>query len=211
MWISEQYQKPLYVTSDVIGDGKTVISFRGTGTSMTTGETEEIHRDCVLDFEMHAEVLRSEEEPDLTVSDWNPEEEGQQNQAETIYDPEAGVTVTLRDISNIGASIVIRREDEDAGTEVTYGDAYILQRRIEGEWQDAETIIDDYGFTMIGIRWAAGRKSQTFTNGTGFTEYWSRESTGWCTMSSGKQRARGVLRNTGSTSVFNFKGIRFLT
>lgn len=55
MWISEQYQKPLYVTSDVtIGDGKTVISFRGTGTSMTTGETEEIHRDCVLDFEMHA-------------------------------------------------------------------------------------------------------------------------------------------------------------
>ena len=102
MWISEQYQKPLYVTSDVtIGDGKTVISFRGTGTSMTTGETEEIDRDCVLDFEMHAEVLRSEEEPELTVSDWNPEEEGQQNQAETIYDPEAGVTVTLRDISNI--------------------------------------------------------------------------------------------------------------
>ena len=47
---------------------------------------------------MHAEVLRSEEEPELTVSDWNPEEEGQQNQAETIYDPEAGVTVTLRDI-----------------------------------------------------------------------------------------------------------------
>mgnify|MGYP004534655395 CR=1 FL=1 len=97
VWISEQYRKPLYVTSDVtIGDGKTVILFRGTGTSMTTGETEEIHRDCVLDFEMHAEVLRSEEEPELTVSDWNPEEEGQQEQAETIYDSEAGVTVTLR-------------------------------------------------------------------------------------------------------------------
>ena len=97
MWISEQYRKPLYVTSDVtIGDGKTVISFRGTGTSVTTGETEEIHRDCVLDFEMHAEVLRSEEEPELTVSDWDPEEEGQQEQAETIYDSEAGVTVTLR-------------------------------------------------------------------------------------------------------------------
>lgn len=97
VWISEQYRKPLYVTSDVtIGDGKTVISFRGTGTSMTTGETEEIHRDCVLDFEMHAEVLRSEEEPELTV--------------------------TLRDISNIGASIVIRREDEDAGTELTCGE-----------------------------------------------------------------------------------------
>lgn len=97
VWISEQYRKPLYVTSDVtIGDGKTVISFRGTGTSVTTGETEEIHRDCVLDFEMHAEVLRSEEEPELTV--------------------------TLRDISNIGASIVIRREDEDAGTELTCGE-----------------------------------------------------------------------------------------
>ena len=80
VWISEQYRKALYVTSDVtIGDGKTVISFRGTGTSMTTGETEEIHRDCVLDFEMHAEVLRSEEEPELTVSDWNPQEEGQQD------------------------------------------------------------------------------------------------------------------------------------
>ena len=163
VWISEQYRKPLYVTSDVtIGDGKTVISFRGTGTSMTTGETEEIHRDCVLDFEMHAEVLRSEEEPELTVSDWNPEEEGQQNQAETIYDPEAGVTVTLRDISNIGASIVIRREDEDAGTEVTYGDAYILQRRIEGEWQDAETIIDDYGFTMIGHTVGCGEEVSNF-------------------------------------------------
>lgn len=87
MWISEQYQKPLYVTSDVtIGDGKTVISFRGTGTSMTTGETEEIHRDCVLDFEMHAEVLRSEEEPELTVSDWNQEEEGQQNQISYLTD-----------------------------------------------------------------------------------------------------------------------------
>lgn len=80
VWISEQYRKPLYVTSDVtIGDGKTVISFRGTGTSVTTGETEEIHRDCVLDFEMHAEVLRSEEEPELTLSDWNPQEEGQQD------------------------------------------------------------------------------------------------------------------------------------
>lgn len=137
VWISEQYRKPLYVTSDVtIGDGKTVISFRGTGTSVTTGETEEIHRDCVLDFEMHAEVLRSEEEPELTV--------------------------TLRDISNIGASIVIRREDEDAGTEVTYGDAYILQRRIDGEWQDAETIIDDYGFTMIGHTVGCGEEVSNF-------------------------------------------------
>ena len=87
VWISEQYRKPLYVTSDVtIGDGKTVISFRGTGTSMTTGETEEIHRDCVLDFEMHAEVLRSEEEPELTVSDWDPEEEGQQEQISYLTD-----------------------------------------------------------------------------------------------------------------------------
>ena len=87
VWISEQYRKPLYVTSDVtIGDGKTVILFRGTGTSMTTGETEEIHRDCVLDFEMHAEVLRSEEEPELTVSDWDPEEEGQQNQISYLTD-----------------------------------------------------------------------------------------------------------------------------
>ena len=58
MWISEQYQKPLYVTSDVtIGDGKTVISFRGTGTSMTTGETEEIHRDCVLDRKFLLDVV----------------------------------------------------------------------------------------------------------------------------------------------------------
>ena len=163
VWISEQYQKPLYITSDVtIGDGKTVISFRGTGTSKTTGETEEIHRDCVLDFEMHAEVLRSEEEPELTVSDWNPEEEEQQAQAETIYDPEAGVTMTLRDISNIGASIVIRREDEDAGTKVTYGDAYILQRQIDGEWQDAETIIEDYGFTMIGYTVSCGEEVSNY-------------------------------------------------
>ncbi len=70
--------------------------------------------------------------------------------------------MTLRDISNIGASIVIRREDEDAGTEVTYGDAYILQRRIEGEWQDAETIIDDYGFTMIGHTVGCGEEVSNF-------------------------------------------------
>ncbi len=212
MWISEQYQKPLYVTSDVtIGDGKTVISFRGTGTSMTTGETEEIHRDCVLDFEMHAEVLRSEEEPELTVSDWNPEEEGQQNQAETIYDPEAGVTVTLRDISNIGASIVIRREDEDAGTEVTYGDAYILQRRIEGEWQDAETIIDDYGFTMIGHTVGCrGGSLKLLQMGLAL------RSIGAGRVPDGvrclpENRGRGECSEIpGSTSLFNFKGIRFL-
>ena len=164
MWIYEQYQKPLHITSDVsIGDGKTVISFRGTGASMTTGEVEEIHRDCVLDFELDAEVLRSEEEePELTVSVWDSEEEGQQTQAETIYDPEAGVTVTLQDISNIGATIVIRREDEDAGAKVTCGDAYILQRRVDGEWQDAETVIEDYGFTAIGYTVPCGEEVSNY-------------------------------------------------
>ena len=164
MWIYEQYQKPLHITSDVsIGDGKTVISFRGTGTSMTTGEAEEIHRDCVLDFELDAEVLRSEEEePELTVSVWDSEEEGQQAQAETIYDPEAGVTVTLQDISNIGASIVVRREDEDTGAKVTCGDAYILQRRVDGEWQDAETVIEDYGFAAIGYTVACGQEISNY-------------------------------------------------
>lgn len=164
MWIYEQYQTPLHITSDVsIGDGKTVISFRGTGTSMTTGEAEEIHRDCVLDFELDAEVLRSEEEePELTVSVWDSEEEGQQAQAETIYDPEAGVTVTLQDISNIGASIVVRREDEDAGAKVTCGDAYILQRRVDGEWQDAETVIEDYGFAAIGYTVACGQEISNY-------------------------------------------------
>lgn len=163
VWIYEQYQKPLHITSDVsIGDGKTVISFRGTGTSVTTGEVEEIHRDCVLDFELDAEVLRSEEEePELTVSVWDSEE-GQQAQAETVYDPEAGVTVTLQDISNIGATIVIRREDEDAGAEVICGDAYILQHRVDGEWQDAETVIEDYGFTAIGYTVACGEEISNY-------------------------------------------------
>ena len=116
---------------------------------MTTGEAEEIHRDCVLDFELDAEVLRSEEE-------------GQQAQAETVYDPEAGVTVTLQDISNIGASIVIRREDEDAGAKVTCGDAYILQHRVDGEWQDAETVIEDYGFAAIGYTVACGEEISNY-------------------------------------------------
>lgn len=128
-WIYEKYDSPLSVSSDVtIGEGKTVITFRGTGKSIETGEMEEINRDCVLEYELGAEVLRLEEAPELTENIWDPKEKGQQGQAETIYDPEAGVTATLRDISNVGANLIIRREDDDDGAEVIYGEAYIIQR-----------------------------------------------------------------------------------
>ena len=101
-----------------------MITFWGTGKSIETGEMEEINRDCVLEYELDAEVLHLEETPELVENVWDPKEKGQQGQAETIYDPEAGVTATLRDISNVGANLIIRREDDDDGAEVIYGEAY---------------------------------------------------------------------------------------
>ena len=86
-WINEKYDSPLSVSSDVtIGEGKTVITFWGTGKSIETGEMEEINRDCVLEYELDAEVLHLEETPELVENVWDPKEKGQQGQAETIYD-----------------------------------------------------------------------------------------------------------------------------
>lgn len=164
-WIYEKYDSPLSVSSDVtIGEGKTVITFRGTGKSIETGAMEEINRDCVLEYELDAEVLRLEEAPELAENVWNPKEKGQQGQAETIYDSEAGVTVTLRDISNVGANLIIRREDDDDGAEVIYGEAYILQRQVDGEWQDAETVPDNYGFPMVGYNVPGGEEASIYYN-----------------------------------------------
>ena len=160
-WINEKYDSPLSVSSDVtIGEGKTVI----TGKSIETGEMEEINRDCVLEYELDAEVLHLEETPELVENVWDPKEKGQQGQAETIYDPEAGVTATLRDISNVGANLIIRREDDDDGAEVIYGEAYILQRQVDGEWQDAETVPDNYGFPMVGYNVPGGEEASIYYN-----------------------------------------------
>ena len=164
-WINEKYDSPLSVSSDVtIGEGKTVITFWGTGKSIETGEMEEINRDCVLEYELDAEVLHLEETPELVENVWDPKEKGQQGQAETIYDPEAGVTATLRDISNVGANLIIRREDDDDGAEVIYGEAYILQRQVDGEWQDAETVPDNYGFPMVGYNVPGGAEASIYYN-----------------------------------------------
>jgi hypothetical protein len=164
-WINEKYDSSLSVSSDVtIGEGKTVITFWGTGKSIETGEMEEINRDCVLEYELDAEVLHLEETPELVENVWDPKEKGQQGQAETIYDPEAGVTATLRDISNVGANLIIRREDDDDGAEVIYGEAYILQRQVDGEWQDAETVPDNYGFPMVGYNVPGGEEASIYYN-----------------------------------------------
>ena len=164
-WINEKYDSPLSVSSDVtIGEGKTVITFWGTGKSIETGEMEEINRDCVLEYELDAEVLHLEETPELVENVWDPKEKGQQGQAETIYDPEAGVTATLRDISNVGANLIIRREDDDDGAEVIYGEAYILQRQVDGERQDAETVPDNYGFPMVGYNVPGGEEASIYYN-----------------------------------------------
>ena len=161
-WINEKYDSPLSVSSDVtIGEGKTVITFWGTGKSIETGEMEEINRDCVLEYELDAEVLHLEETPELVENVWDPKEQGQ---AETIYDPEAGVTATLRDISNVGANLIIRREDDDDGAEVIYGEAYILQRQVDGEWQDAETAPDNYSFPMVGYNVPGGEEASIYYN-----------------------------------------------
>lgn len=141
-----------------------MITFWGTGKSIETGEMEEINRDCVLEYELDAEVLHLEETPELVENVWDPKEKGQQGQAETIYDPEAGVTATLRDISNVGANLIIRREDDDDGAEVIYGEAYILQRQVVGEWQDAETVPDNYGFPIVGYNVPGGEEASIYYN-----------------------------------------------
>ena len=64
VWIADSFDfdKPFSVTSDIeIGDGKTVISYRGSGVLRENGESVEINRDCVLDFEMYVKVQRPEE------------------------------------------------------------------------------------------------------------------------------------------------------
>ena len=67
VWIAEDFDKPMYVTSDVkIGDGRTVISYRGNGVLRETGENVEINREYVLDFEMDAKVIPPEEDAELT-------------------------------------------------------------------------------------------------------------------------------------------------
>ena len=49
VWIAEDFDKPMYVTSDVkIGDGKTVISYRGNDVLRETGENVEINREYIL-------------------------------------------------------------------------------------------------------------------------------------------------------------------
>lgn len=102
-WINEKYDSPLSVSSDVtIGEGKTVITFWGTGKSIETGEMEEINRDCVLEYELDAEVI--------------------------------------------------------------YGEAYILQRQVDGEWQDAETVPDNYGFPMVGYNVPGGEEASIYYN-----------------------------------------------
>ena len=63
------------MSSDVtIGEGKTVITFWGTGKSIETGEMEEINRDCVLEYELDAEVLLLEATPELVENVWDPKE-----------------------------------------------------------------------------------------------------------------------------------------
>ena len=65
VWIAEDFDKPMYVTSDVkIGDGKTVISYRGNDVLRETGENVEINREYILDFEMDAKVIPPEEDAD---------------------------------------------------------------------------------------------------------------------------------------------------
>ena len=53
---------------------------------------------------------------------------------------------------------------KDPGAEVIYGEAYTLQRQVDGEWQNAETVIDDYGFPMVGYNVHGGEKVSIYYN-----------------------------------------------
>lgn len=165
---------------------------------------KEINRDCVLEYELDAEWLLGRN-TGAGRKRLGSEEKGQQGQAETIYDPEAGVTATLRDISNVGANLIIRREDDDDGAEVIYGEAYILQRQVDGEWQDAETVPDNYGFPMVGYNVPGGEKPRSTIIGSGSTEHWNRENIEWSGMSQEKTAVRQAHRHTGSIYVFDFR------
>ena len=110
---------------------------------------------------------------------------------------------TLRDISNVGANLIIRREDDDDGAEVIYGEAYILQRQVDGEWQDAETVPDNYGFPMVGYNVPGGEEASIYYNWEWL--YGALENIEWSGMSQEKTAVRQAHRHTGSIYVFDFR------
>lgn len=77
--------------------------------------------------------------------------------------------------------------------------------RIDGEWQDAETIIDDYGFTMIGHTVGCGEEVSNFYKWDWLYGVLEPGEYRMVYDVFRKTEAREALRNTGNTSVLSFK------
>ena len=57
------------------------------------------------------------------------------------------VSMRISNISPTGATVVIQDSNEIPHT---YGAWYQIEKKANGEWQEIETVIDNYGFDLVG-------------------------------------------------------------
>lgn len=74
-----------------------------------------------------------------------------------------GVISSIKDgsLSNTGVTLIITNLDS---TDYTFGEAYTIEKNETGEWIDVDTIIDDYGFHMIGYNLKSGQTREIELN-----------------------------------------------
>ncbi|MBM7577835.1 immunoglobulin-like domain-containing protein [Jeotgalibacillus terrae] len=86
-------------------------------------------------------------------ADWEPSEVEEVNTFE-------GVSMKMKEgsVSSKGATVVIKN---DSDREVMYGNAYILEKKVNGEWFEVPiTVEGEYGFTAIGYTIAPGSSAE---------------------------------------------------
>ena len=57
------------------------------------------------------------------------------------------VSIRISNISPTGATIIIKDFNEKPHT---YGTWYQIEKKANGEWHEVETVIDNYGFDLVG-------------------------------------------------------------
>ena len=68
---------------------------------------------------------------------------------ETGYQPTEveNVTMQILDVSATGATVVIKDTNEEP---YMYGSWYKIERETDGKWTEVKTVIDNYGFDLVG-------------------------------------------------------------
>lgn len=67
----------------------------------------------------------------------------------SLYQPTEveNVSIRISDISSTGATVIIKDTNEKP---YLYGEWYKIEKNIDGKWCELDTIIDNYGFHLIG-------------------------------------------------------------